>query len=208
MKISAYCAVVLMVLTAGALAQGPSTVTAPAPPLPPGAGKMVVSFRAAMGKWWENSEVTKKLQLSDDQINQLNQVFYQHRLKLIDNTAAMEKEDLKLQNLLDADVPNEGQIEAQVDQTLAARGKVEREFTIMNLDLRKVLTVDQWRELKKSMPGMGPMKDKVFFRKFGPGDKGPQGAVEGMGVGGETGFVVSGGQPFDLPLPPPDPTSY
>ncbi len=31
----------------------------------------------------------------------------------------MEKQDLKLQTLLDADVPNEGQVEAQVDQVLA-----------------------------------------------------------------------------------------
>ena len=60
----------------------------------------------------------------------------------------MEKQDLKLQALLDADVPNEGQVEAQVDQVLAARGKLEREFTLMNLDLRKVLSLDQWRQLK------------------------------------------------------------
>ena len=85
---------------------------------------------------------------------QLDQTFYDHKLKLIDYGADMEKQDLKLQTLLDADVPNEGQVEAQVDQVLSARGKLEREFTMMNLDLRKVLSLDQWRQLK-SIRGQG-----------------------------------------------------
>jgi hypothetical protein len=80
----------------------------------------------------------------------------------------MEKQDLKLQTLLDADVPNEGQVEAQVDQVLAARGKLEREFTFMNLDLRKVLSLDQWRQLKTVRGQTGAMGDRVFFRKVLP----------------------------------------
>jgi len=105
-------------------------------------------FHGELGKWWQNSDIAKKLQLSDDQIGQLDQTFYDHKVKLIDYGAEMEKQDLKLQTLLDADVPNEGQVEAQVDQVLAARGKLEREYTLMNLDLRKVLALDQWRQLK------------------------------------------------------------
>ena len=97
-------------------------------------------YHGELGKWWQNSDIAKKLQLSDGQIGQLDQTFYDHKMKLIDYGAAMEKEDLKLQTLLDADVPNEGQVEAQVDQVLQARGKLEREYTMMNLDLRKVLS--------------------------------------------------------------------
>ena len=121
---------------------------------PPSAGvatagaRTTFVYRGELGKWWQNSDVAKKLQLSDGQISQLDQTFYDHKLKLIDYGADMEKQDLKLQTLLDADVPNEGQVEAQVDQVLGARGKLEREFTMMNLDLRKVLSLDQWRQLK------------------------------------------------------------
>src|SRR5439155_15641041 len=103
-----------------------------------GAGKII--YHRELGKWWQSSDIAKKLQLSDGQISQLDQTFYDHKVKLIDFTADMEKQDLKLQSLLDADVPNEGQIESQVDQVLSARGKLEREFTLMNLDLRKVLS--------------------------------------------------------------------
>jgi Spy/CpxP family protein refolding chaperone len=103
-------------------------------------GKNVFVYHNEMGKWWQNSETVKKLQLNDSQISQLDQIFYDHRMKLIDYGAEMEKQDLKLQTLLDADVPNEGLISSQVDQVLEARGKLEREYTNMNLDLRKVLT--------------------------------------------------------------------
>ena len=133
------------------------------------AGDGPVIIRHEMGEWWKNSETAKKLQLSDAQIAQLNQIFYNHRLKLIDDGAGMEKEDLKLQTLLDADVPNEGQIESQVDQVLGARGKLEREYTMMNLDLRKVLSVAQWRQLKSIRDVHGAGGNQFFFyRKMGP----------------------------------------
>ena len=122
-----------------------------------------------MGKWWREPEISKKLQLSDGQIAQLDQIFYDHRVKLIDHGAEMEKQDLKLQSLLDADQPDEGQIGSQVDLVLAARGKLEREYTFMNLDLRKVLSLDQWRQLKSIRGERGD--NVIYFQKRigGPG---------------------------------------
>ena len=130
-------------------------------------------YHGELGKWWQNSDIAKKLQLSEGQISQLDQIFYDHKVKLIDYGAEMEKQDLKLQTLLDADVPNEGQVEGQVDQVLAARGKLEREFTIMNLDLRKVLSLDQWRQLRSIRGQGGAFGDKVFFHKVLPGGAPP-----------------------------------
>ena len=146
------------------------------------AGVMV--YHNEMGKWWQNSDTVKKLQLSDAQIAQLDQIFYEHRLKLIDYGAEMEKQDLKLQTLLDADVPDEGQISTQVDQVLDARGRLEREFTTMNLDLRKVLSLAQWRQLKSIRGSAGGFGDRVFFHKAVPPGAGPE----------------------TMPLPPPPPS--
>jgi Spy/CpxP family protein refolding chaperone len=141
-----------------------------------------------MGKWWENPETAQKLALTDNQVQQLNQTFYNHKLKLIDYGAAMSKEDFKLQTLLDADQPNESQVSTQVDQVLAARGKLEREYTMMNLDLRKVLSVEQWKQLKTirgaGMPG-GP--NVIFHQRFdGPG---------AMGGGMDGGVVIAAPPP-------------
>lgn len=131
-------------------------------------GKVMV--HTEMGKWWKDSNIAKKLQLSDSQIAQLDQTFFDHKMKLVDYGAEMEKEDLKLQNLLDADVPNEGQVGTQVDQVLTARGKLEREFTMMNLDLRKVLSVEQWRQLKTIRAERGPGEQRFFYKTLPPGD--------------------------------------
>ena len=155
----------------------------------PGKGH-VMMFKREMGKWWQNPDVVSKLSLSDSQVSQLNQVFYNHKMKLIDYGAEMEKQDLKLQNLLDADQPDEGQVGSQVDQVLAARGKLEREFTMMNLNLRKVLTLDQWRQLKAVRGDAGPGDNFIFFqKKIGPGGPGP-------------------GGPDMMPLPPPPPGEF
>jgi Spy/CpxP family protein refolding chaperone len=135
-----------------------------------GPGKVMI--RHEMGKWWQDSDVAKKLQLSDSQLGQLDQIFYDHRMKLIDYQAEMEKEDLKLQSLLDADVPNEGQVGSEVDQVLVARGKLEREFTTMNLDLRKVLSVEQWRQLK-TIRGERSTDHVFFHKRLQPGNSSP-----------------------------------
>src|SRR5678816_4084730 len=168
------CAIAFLFFTAAALhAQG-----TPPTPEPPHAtrGNRVFIQRPMMGKWWENSETAKKLQLTDNQISQLDQIFYDHKMKLIDYGAEMEKQDLKLQNLLDADQPDEGQVSSQVDQVLAARGKLEREFTMMNLNLRKVLTLDQWRQLKAVRGDVGPGDNFIYFqKKIGPGGPGTPG---------------------------------
>jgi len=91
----------------------------------------------------------------------------------IDYQAELQKQDLKLQDLLDEDDPNENQVGAQVDRTLAARANLEREFTMMNLALRKVLTVDQWKQLKAiQSERRGLAGPDMFFDLRGPGGAG------------------------------------
>ena len=197
MKLSNLCYVFVFLFSLSAVAQS-RPQTAPAQNqvfVRQEAGKMVI--RTEMGKWWKDSNVAKKLQLNEGQIAQLDQTFFDHKMKLVDYGAEMEKEDLKLQNLLDADVPNEGQVEAQVDQVLAARGKLEREFTLMNLDLRKVLSLDQWRQLKSIRGQDGGLGDRVFFKKVLPPGAAP------------STIQLQPGPVLSLPpLPPPPDETY
>ncbi len=145
-----------------------------------GAGEGRVVIHTEMGKWWKDSNVAKKLQLSDGQIAQLDQTFFDHKMKLVDYGAQMEKEDLKLQNLLDQDVPDEGQVGTQVNHVLAARGRLEREYTMMNLDLRKVLSVEQWRQLKSIREERGGPGEHFFYRTLPPGGPPPGPGAELM----------------------------
>jgi len=74
---------------AGALQAQNPPADPPGPPHPP-RGQHGMMMRHEMGKWWENPEIVSKLQLTDAQVKQLNQVFYDHKLKLIDYGAEME----------------------------------------------------------------------------------------------------------------------
>jgi Spy/CpxP family protein refolding chaperone len=184
MRIRFFTATIAMLVPLSLQAQAPRTVQTQSAAA---GAKVGIVYRGELGKWWQNSDIAKKLQLGDGQISQLDQIFYDHKLKLIDYGAEMEKQDLKLQTLLDADVPNEGQVESQVDQVLAARGKLEREFTMMNLDLRKVLSLDQWRQLRSIRGQGGAFGDKIFLHKVLPPGAPPLAPLPGGG----------------LPVPPP-----
>ena len=143
----------------------------PGPGGPGGPEKHVMVYRREMGAWWKNSKVAEKLNLTDAQIKQLEDTFYQHRSKLVDIGAAMEKADMKLQQMLDADTVDESAVNAQVDQVLAARGQMEREFTTMNLNFRKILTLDQWKQLRAMHGEGGPGGNQMFFHQRIPGPR-------------------------------------
>lgn len=101
-----------------------------------------------LGKWWKDSKIVTELKLTPAQINQIEQSFFDHRLKLIDLRADLEREETKLQPLVDADQPDEAKVSAQIDLVLAARGRLEKAHTMMMLALRRSLSVEQWKKLE------------------------------------------------------------
>jgi protein CpxP len=117
----------------------------PAPPPPPSPPPQ----RPELGKWWKNSTVVRELGLSDTQIKETEQTFLNHRLNLIDLRAALEREEVQLQPLMEADKQDDAKISAQLDRVLAARNKLERENTMMMLAIRRVLTLEQWKKLQE-----------------------------------------------------------
>jgi Spy/CpxP family protein refolding chaperone len=131
------------VLVVSALWAGPAVALAQPPPLPPGP-----PGPPDLGRWWKSSEVVSALGLSAAQVKQIEQAFLEHRLKLIDLRADLERQETRLQPLIEADQPDEAQVSAQIDQVTAARGRLEKANAMMMLAVRKVLTVDQWRKLE------------------------------------------------------------
>ena len=126
-------------------------------------------------KWWKDSETVKQLQLSDAQATQIEQAFTDSKMRLIDMVASLQKEELKLETLINADQPNENAVSNQVDQVVQARGKLEKEHAMMMLNIRRLLSLDQWKKLQTIDGGMGMgMGHHMFVRKFhGPPPQGP-----------------------------------
>lgn len=117
----------------------------PMPPGPPPPGPMMGQ---GPGVWWKNSEVTKRIGLSDAQAEKIEQIFFERRLRLVDLRADLEKQEIRLQPLLDADRPEEAKVAAQIDQITAARGRLEKENALMLLAIRQVLSTNQWKQLQ------------------------------------------------------------
>ena len=101
----------------------------------------------------------------------------------------MEKQELRLQPLLDSDQPDQGRVGAQIDLITAARGKLEKENAMMMLDIRRQLSVEQWKKLEALEPGgegnrNGPPR-RGNDRRGGPGGmEGPPPPPPGEGPGG------------------------
>ncbi len=120
------------------------------------------------GAWWKNSEIVRKLNLTDEQVKKISQTFLDHKLKLIDLQADLEKQELRLQPLMDVDQPDESKVGAQIDLITAARGKLEKENAMMMLDIRRWLSVEQWKKLK-SLDLADEGKKKLFLLPNPPG---------------------------------------
>jgi len=186
----------ITLITIAAVAQGPGPMgMVPGGPGPggmgmtgPGPGMGMGPHYGPFGTWWKNSDVAKELQLTDAQVKKIEQTFLDYRLKLIDLRADLERQETKLQPLLEADLPNEQQVGSQVDAVVAARGKLEKTNTMMMLAIRRGLSVDQWKKLQTIQRERG----QRYMRGRGPGER-------------DNYFYFRGPRRSDAPEPSPPP---
>lgn len=148
-------ALLMMAGGATALAQD----AAPAPPA--GMEEMHAKHMAEMmhgggphGLWWNNPKVAAELNLSQDQKTKLGAIMQQNRINLIDLHATLEKEEATLDPLMSADTPDEAKVTGQIDKVAQARAELEKSHARMLLQMRTVLTPDQWSKLQAMHGGM------------------------------------------------------
>ncbi|MGH9600504.1 MAG: Spy/CpxP family protein refolding chaperone [Terracidiphilus sp.] len=153
-------------------------------------------FRGTDGSWWNNPRIAAALKLTGEQRKAMDEIMYAHREKLIDLEADMERADLAMQPLMNADTPDQAAIEGQIDRVVAARAALEKANANFLLDIRMKLTPDQWKQVKA-------------FRAHGGGMHGMHGEMhgpQGRGAWGH-GEQRPGGQyhpggEFHRPMPP------
>jgi len=107
------------------------------------------------GRWWNNPEMVKSLNLNSDQQKKMDDIFQQNRLRLIDLNATLQKEEVTMEPLVAADTPDEAKILAQIDRVAQARAELEKANARFLVSIRKVLTQDQWKKLQAQR---GPMR--------------------------------------------------
>lgn len=130
------------------------------------------------GRWWNNPKIIERLKLTDDQRKAFDQILQDHREKLIDLRANVEKAELAMEPLVSSDQPNESAILAQIDKVAQTRAELEKANARYLLALRSKLTPDQWKQVQefrknRGREGWGP--DGRRPEGMGPGRRGPGG---------------------------------
>jgi len=108
------------------------------------------------GTWWREATWIKTLDLTPDQRKKMDDAFLQNRIRLIDLTAALEKEEVLLEPLVESIHPgDEAKILAQIDKVADARAGLEKANARMLLAIREILTQDQWVKLQSNRAAGG-----------------------------------------------------
>jgi TonB family protein len=112
------------------------------PPPPPSA------VQQELGKWWKNSEIVQKLQLSETQIDQIEQNFLNFRPMLAHLTAELKSGEERLSVLMSADSLDDAKVLAQTEFIAETRASLEKANSSMMIAIRKDLTKEQWAKLE------------------------------------------------------------
>lgn len=99
------------------------------------------------GKWWKRPRIARELQLSADQTVELERIFARSKPKLIDLRADLEKKQFAYdQAMLEENVDRKA-IEAMIETREDARAALQKELSLMELDMKQVLKPEQRERL-------------------------------------------------------------
>lgn len=133
--------------------RGPGPQRSPPPPMRPSRSPMERMFHTeSSGRWWSDPWTAQRIGLTPDQQKKMDSLFQQSRLRLIDLSASLQKEEAILEPLLEPDRPEESRILLQIDRIAQARAELEKANARLLLALRNVLTPDQWKKLVSEHP--------------------------------------------------------
>lgn len=155
------------------------------------------------GHWWNKPEIVEKLKLTEDQRKAMDDILLQHREKLIDLRANVDKAELEMEPLMRSAQPNENQILGQIDKVAQARAELEKANARFLFALRGKLTPEQWKQVQEFRANHEGMRRDGMRRDFGPGhprqggDSGDQRMAPPPG-GGPQG-MLDGGPEADGP---------
>jgi Spy/CpxP family protein refolding chaperone len=92
--------------------------------------------------------MVERLRLTPEQQKKMDDVFQQNRVKLIDLTASLDREEATLEPLVSAEQPDAEKIRAQISRVADARSELEKANANFLLGLRLLLAPDQWKSLQ------------------------------------------------------------
>ena len=96
--------------------------------------------------------MVKRLSITPDQQKKMDEVLQQSRLRLIDLTATLQKEEVMMEGLMRGPQLDDAKILPAIDRIAQARADLEKTNARMMLGIRHVLTPEQWEKLNSEGP--------------------------------------------------------
>jgi len=100
------------------------------------------------GKWWRRPEVISALNLSEEEQSKLESIWAASANDLIDLRGSVEKENVALRTMLDAPQLDRKAIQRAASRLSDARGRLFDRELMMLVDMRNVLTTQQWTRMR------------------------------------------------------------
>ena len=98
--------------------------------------------------WW-TSPVVSDLGLSQEQTQKIREIVRSYRNRLFDARNNAGKAEAELQDLLNDPTVNVAAAKPAIERLAQSRAETTRVFTQMSVEVRSVLTLNQWREVVK-----------------------------------------------------------
>jgi Spy/CpxP family protein refolding chaperone len=130
------------------------------------------------GRWWVNPRVVEQLKISEEEQKTLDGILIEHREKLIDLRASLQKTELKMEELAMADKLDEAAVTEQIDRVAQARAELEKANAHYLLAIWSKLTPEQRTMVKEYRSGQvarngwggrGQMRDQMRPRRMESG---------------------------------------
>jgi len=128
---------------------------------------LVMAQELPPGKWWRNPVVAGQLDLSEEQINQMDEQFNKNGGKLIGLKSAVKQEQFELGVLLESKTLDERAIMKQLEKLGKKKSALQEEFMLMVIETRKIIGYENFRTLKAHIEKKTIRKVRRFMGEQG-----------------------------------------
>ena len=116
-------------------------------------GSLFAQMPKGFYAWWSKPVITRQLNLTNGQRQQIRTSVTQFRPRLLEIRAELSRAETELQAQFDHDPVDPAKANQAIERLIAARSDLTRTLSQLSLKLRTVLTEQQWHDLERLRPG-------------------------------------------------------
>ena len=100
-------------------------------------------------KWWKDAEVVKELNLTEEQVNLIEQIFNSNKGQIADLNSQLKQKQLQFRSKIEDPNSSRDEVLELNDEVVQLKTKLKRLRLDMLLKIREVLTPEQRQNLHK-----------------------------------------------------------